>query len=87
MLFIFQPIPLEARPVTRDVVIYMFNVSVLVAFVWDGQIDWYEAVVLGVLYVFYFIIMFNSMRMFAIYDRLVTRCFKKNNFEGADQTI
>lgn len=56
----------------------MFNVSVLVAFVWDGQIDWYEAVVLGVLYVLYFIIMFNSMRMFRIYDRMVARYFKKN---------
>lgn len=78
-----RPIPLESRPVTRDVVIYMFNVSVLVAFVWDGQIDWYEAVTLGVLYVLYFIVMFNSMRMFALYDRLVARCFKKNNLEVA----
>ncbi|KAJ8737561.1 hypothetical protein PYW08_000156 [Mythimna loreyi] len=78
-----RPISIEARPVTRDVVIYMFNVSVLIAFVWDGQIDWYEAVVLGVLYVLYFVIMFNSVRMFAIYDRLVARCFKKNNLEVA----
>ncbi|KAF9406652.1 hypothetical protein HW555_013047 [Spodoptera exigua] len=73
------PIKIEARPVTRDVIIYMINVSVLVAFVWDGQIDWYEAVVLAVLYVLYFIIMFNSVRMFALYDRLVAKWCNKNN--------
>ncbi|XP_047040247.1 sodium/potassium/calcium exchanger 3-like [Helicoverpa zea] len=78
-----RPIPIEARPVTRDVVIYMVNVGVLVAFVWDGQIDWYEALVLGILYILYFIVMFNSMRMFAVYDRLVARMCKKNNSDIA----
>ncbi|XP_026730180.1 sodium/potassium/calcium exchanger 4-like [Trichoplusia ni] len=72
------PIKIESRPVTRDVVIYMINVGVLVAFVWDGQIDWYEALVLGILYILYFIIMFNSMRMFALYDKCVAKYFKKN---------
>lgn len=68
---------------TRDVIIYMINVSVLVAFVWDGQIDWYEAVVLGVLYVLYFVVMFNSVRMFALYDRLVAKwCNKNNNLDS-----
>lgn len=74
----FQPIKIESRPVTRDVVIYMINVGVLVAFVWDGQIDWYEALVLGILYILYFIVMFNSMRMFALYDKCVAKYFKKN---------
>ncbi|XP_035433907.2 sodium/potassium/calcium exchanger 4-like [Spodoptera frugiperda] len=79
------PIKIERRPVTRDVIIYMINVSVLVAFVWDGQIDWYEAVVLGVLYVLYFVVMFNSVRMFALYDRLVAKwCNKNNNLEIAE---
>ncbi|KOB75506.1 Uncharacterized protein OBRU01_07618 [Operophtera brumata] len=68
-----RPIAIGMRPVTRDVVIYMVNVSVLVVIVWDGQVDWYEAVVLGVLYILYFILMFNSMRLFDVYDRLVAR--------------
>ncbi|XP_013189367.2 sodium/potassium/calcium exchanger 4 [Amyelois transitella] len=73
------PIAIESRPVTRDAIVYMVNVSVLVVIVWDGQVDWYEALVLGVLYVLYFVLMFNSVRLFAVYDRLVARCCKKGN--------
>ncbi|KAI5647060.1 sodium/calcium exchanger protein domain-containing protein [Phthorimaea operculella] len=79
-----RPIKIEARPVTRDVIIYMVNVSVLVAIVWDGQVDWYEAIVLGVLYVTYFIVMFNSVRLFGLIDRVVARVTGK---EDADSKI
>lgn len=68
------------RPVTRDVIIYMLNVSVLVAFVWDGQIDWFEAMVLTILYVLYFVVMFNSMRLFAVYDKLFGACCKNVSY-------
>lgn len=72
------PIKIDRRPVTRDVIIYMFNVSVLVIFVWDGQIDWYEALILGILYILYFVIMFNSVRLFALYDQCADMICKKN---------
>ncbi|XP_045509486.1 sodium/potassium/calcium exchanger 4-like [Colias croceus] len=72
-----MPITIERRPVTRDAFIYMVNVSVLVIIVWDGQVEWYEALVLGILYILYFVVMFNSMRMFALYDRMVASCCKK----------
>ncbi|KAG6461320.1 hypothetical protein O3G_MSEX012556 [Manduca sexta] len=83
------PIKIDKRPVTRDVIIYMINVSVLVIFVWDGQIDWYESMVLGILYIVYFFIMFNSMRLFALYDKLYVRCCKKTSFENTiiDNTV
>ncbi|XP_050683299.1 sodium/potassium/calcium exchanger 3-like [Leptidea sinapis] len=71
-----RPIKIEVRPVTRDALIYMMNVGVLVGIVWDGQVDWYEALILGILYILYFFIMFNSMRLFALYDRIVARCIK-----------
>lgn len=78
----FQPIAIEMRPVTRDVIIYMFNVSILVMIVWDGQVDWYEAVILAVLYILYFVFMFNSMRLFGLYDKLVGKCCNRNGFES-----
>lgn len=62
---------------TRDVIIYMINVSVLVTIVWDGTIAWYEATVLTLLYVIYFVVMFNSRTVFFIYDKLaglICRC-------------
>ncbi|CAG9558355.1 unnamed protein product [Danaus chrysippus] len=73
------PIAIERYPVTRDVIIYMINVSVLVAIVWDGQIVWYEAMVLGILYVFYFIFMFNSIRVKSALDKLFACCCKRNS--------
>lgn len=73
------PIAIDMRPVTRDVLIYMVNVSVLVAFVWDGQIDWFEAMVLGILYILYFVVMFNSMKAFVLIDKIWAACCKKNN--------
>lgn len=79
MFICFQPIALDKRPVTRDVVIYMINVGFLVAFVWDGRVEWYEALIFGVLCVLYFIIMFNSMRLFRVYDRTVAKCTTKSN--------
>ncbi|XP_053624242.1 sodium/potassium/calcium exchanger 3-like isoform X2 [Plodia interpunctella] len=80
-----SPIAIESRPVTRDVIIYMVNVSVLVVIVWDSQVDWYEAVVLGVLYVLYFVLMFNSVRLFDVYDRMVARCCGKS--QSSDLTV
>lgn len=63
---------------TRDVLIYMVNVGVLVAIVWDGQVDWQEATVLGVMYILYFVVMFNSMRIFRLIDYIIDRtCAKK----------
>ncbi|XP_032527848.2 sodium/potassium/calcium exchanger 4-like [Danaus plexippus] len=73
------PIAIERYPVTRDVIIYMINVSVLVAIVWDGQIVWYEAMVLGILYVVYFIFMFNSIRVKTVLERLFACCCKRNS--------
>lgn len=78
LLLLFQPIKIDRRPVTRDVIVYIFNVSVLVAIVWDGIIYWYEALVLGILYILYFVIMFNSTRIFKVYDKMTSCCCNKN---------
>ncbi|CAG5007220.1 unnamed protein product [Parnassius apollo] len=74
------PISIDRRPVTRDVLIYMFNVIILVIIVWDGRVEWYEALVLGILYIAYFVIMFNSVKIFALYDRIIEK-MQKNNVE------
>ncbi|XP_048005163.1 sodium/potassium/calcium exchanger 3-like isoform X2 [Leguminivora glycinivorella] len=72
-------IKIEPVPVTRDVLIYMVNVSVLVVIVWDGQVDWYEALVLAILYILYFILMFNSIRLFTFVSKLFNKCFKRQS--------
>ncbi|XP_022121468.1 sodium/potassium/calcium exchanger 4 [Pieris rapae] len=74
------PIKIDRRPVTRDALIYMINVSVLVVIVWDGEVIWYEALVLGLLYIVYFFVMFNSMKIFALYDKIVGCCCRRPEY-------
>ncbi|CAH2103823.1 unnamed protein product [Euphydryas editha] len=71
------PIQIERRPVTRDVLMYMINVAALVTIVWDGEIVWYEAMVLGILYILYFVVMFNSLKIFALVDLIINCCCKR----------
>lgn len=87
IFYLFQPIKIGMRPVTRDVFIYMVNVSVLVAIVWDGQVDWYEGMVLAILYVLYFVLMFNSMKLFDMLDRLIARCRSSSSQTGAIKKV
>lgn len=65
----------------------MVNVSVLVAIVWDGQVDWQEATVLGVLYVLYFILMFNSVRIFKLIDIIIGKCCQRKNMLTSKLTM
>ncbi|KPJ09254.1 Sodium/potassium/calcium exchanger 5 [Papilio machaon] len=74
-----SPISIDRRPVTRDVIIYLLNVIALMIIVWDGRVEWYEALVLGILYITYFIVMFNSLRIFALYDSIIGSKNRNNN--------
>ncbi|XP_044743314.1 sodium/potassium/calcium exchanger 3-like [Chrysoperla carnea] len=55
-----KPISIERWPVTRDCVIYAICVSALVAVIWDYKIYWYEAMILVIMYIAYFIFMFSN---------------------------
>lgn len=55
-----QAISLEWRILTRDCVIYLISVAVLVIVMWDGIIKLYEAVILMVLFVSYLTILFSN---------------------------
>ncbi|XP_026333054.1 sodium/potassium/calcium exchanger 4-like isoform X2 [Hyposmocoma kahamanoa] len=81
------PIAIEWKPVTRDVIIYIVNVSVLMIVIWDGQVDWYEAMVLFILYILYFIIIFNSARIFSLVAFVYGKCCNcNNNLENNNNT-
>ncbi|KAL0118745.1 hypothetical protein PUN28_009427 [Cardiocondyla obscurior] len=53
-------IPLEWRILTRDCVIYVLSVIVLVIVMWDGVIKLYEAIILIVLFISYLTLLFCS---------------------------
>jgi len=58
-------------PLFRDSVFYSIALSLLIIFYRDGKIEWYESLVLFVLYIFYAIFMgFNSKVEFFVKDKL-----------------
>ncbi|XP_024083436.1 sodium/potassium/calcium exchanger 3-like isoform X1 [Cimex lectularius] len=56
-------IPLEVWPLSRDCGIYAFVVASLTLILWDGKVEWYEALVLLVLYLIYCFLLFCQQRL------------------------
>lgn len=48
-----QVLRLEWWPVTRDTMAYAFTVLLLILTLWDGRIEWYEALILVACYILY----------------------------------
>ncbi|XP_020283761.1 sodium/potassium/calcium exchanger 3-like [Pseudomyrmex gracilis] len=72
-------IPLEWRILTRDSVIYVISVAVLVIIMWDGVIMLYEAIILMALFVGYLIILFCSKYFARWHNKLVHLCTSNAN--------
>lgn len=58
-------------PVTRDSIVNSWNLCALVAITWDGRIDWYETIIFMVLYVLYFVVMFQNPRIMKFVKKYV----------------
>lgn len=69
-----QAISLEWRILTRDTIIYIISVAVLVVVMWDGLIELYEAILLMVLFVGYLTILFCSKWFMRCYNKLAHLC-------------
>ncbi|KYN26792.1 Sodium/potassium/calcium exchanger 3 [Trachymyrmex cornetzi] len=66
-----QAIPLEWRILTRDCIIYVISVVVLVIVMWDGIIQLYEAIILMVLLISYLMILFCNKLIARWYNKIV----------------
>ncbi|XP_058839753.1 sodium/potassium/calcium exchanger 4-like isoform X2 [Topomyia yanbarensis] len=56
-------VQLEWWPLTRDSVIVLITTSALVGCLWDDRVYWYESAVFVIMYVLYFLVMFQNDRM------------------------
>lgn len=88
-LFTKKPIQIDWWPVTRDSIMFSINISVLVLFAWDGVIMWYETIVLVVMYVLYWIVMFQNPRIMKFVKNIVEErlmwCQRIKNYDIANQ--
>lgn len=56
-------------PITRDCVVFAINVAALVAMAWDEKIYWWEALILLIMAVAYYVFMFQSHRVSSFMKR------------------
>ena len=88
-LFAKKPIQIDWWPITRDSIIFSINISILVIMSWDGVIYWYETCVLVVLYVGYWILMFQNPRIMKFVKKIVEDrlmwCQRIKNYDIANQ--
>lgn len=57
------PVQMDWVPITRDCVVFAANVIVLIGTTWDGYIHWYEALIIMIFAIPYYVIMFQSQRI------------------------
>lgn len=70
-IFTKKPIQIDWWPITRDSIIYSLNISILVAIAWDGFVMWWESIILVVLYVCYWILMFQNPRIMKFFKHII----------------
>lgn len=69
-VFAKQTLELTWWPLFRDCTFYSFSLLVLVAFIADGFVVWYEAIILFLLYCVYVLIMRNNLKCQLYVERL-----------------
>ncbi|GAB0086849.1 Sodium/potassium/calcium exchanger [Sergentomyia squamirostris] len=62
-----SPVQINWFPLGRDCLILFVNSALLTGFIWDGQVTWYESMVLVICTILYFITLFQNPRI----ERLV----------------
>ncbi|XP_015181431.1 PREDICTED: sodium/potassium/calcium exchanger 3-like isoform X1 [Polistes dominula] len=73
-------IQLEWQILSRDCIIYVISVGLLVLVMWDGLITWYEATVFIVLFVGYLVLLFSGEGITRWYNKIKHLCWNGTEF-------
>jgi Ca2+/Na+ antiporter len=88
-IFTKQPVQIDWWPLTRDSILFVLNVIILVIISWDGIIMWYETCILVALYVGYWTLMFQNRRIMGFVKHIVENklmwCQRIKNFDIENQ--
>jgi Ca2+/Na+ antiporter len=66
----FQIIDLDWWPLTRDCGLYIVTIGVLTVVTFDEKIEWYEALILTLMYITYFLIMWGNGHLMKLAKKL-----------------
>uniref|UniRef100_A0A8C7HF78 Sodium/calcium exchanger membrane region domain-containing protein n=1 Tax=Oncorhynchus kisutch TaxID=8019 RepID=A0A8C7HF78_ONCKI len=68
-IFAGQAVKLSHWTLLRDSAYYTLSIAALIAFIYDGEVTWWESLVLNVMYLFYILIMKFNGRARRYFDR------------------
>lgn len=80
-------VKLDWFPLTRDSIIYAVNLAILVSIAWDGFIMWYEATLLFVLFILYFVLVITNHRWEKFFRNFVEARFRWCNRSNGGECI
>ncbi|PVD30430.1 hypothetical protein C0Q70_09696 [Pomacea canaliculata] len=78
-LFATSGMKLHWWPMVRDCIAYLLSVVALIAVIADEQIQWYESVILLLMYVLYVVFMYFNERMEVYFVPRCTSCFRRSD--------
>lgn len=78
-IFANEILHLEWWPISRDTLAYAFTVLLLILTLWDGRIEWYEALILVICYVLYILAMCFNRRINNFLKRIIAKRKKYRN--------
>jgi solute carrier family 24 (sodium/potassium/calcium exchanger), member 4 len=88
-LFVPKPVQIDYWPITRDSIIFSFNIMILLTVAWDGYVLWWEATILVLIYFCYWLLMFQNTRIVKVVKYYIEEkmmwCQRIKNFDIARQ--
>ena len=79
---------LDWWPLTRDCSIYMTAIGVLTVITYDERIEWYEAAVLLLMYILYFIVMYSNRWLMKMAKKIEFKVFgSTTEFNDAEDPL
>lgn len=78
-----KPVQLDWFPMARDCIIYSINIVTLVVIAWDGQVMWWETIILFVFFILYFLLLSQNSRLERMGRLLMEKklgCCKLNSY-------
>lgn len=80
-----KPVQLDWYPMARDCIIYSINITTLVLVAWDGQVMWWETIILFVFFIMYFVLLSQNTRIERVTRNMIEKrlgCCKLNSYGG-----
>ncbi|CAL8113425.1 unnamed protein product [Orchesella dallaii] len=80
-------LPLEWYPLTRDCLFYSVSVILLIVFLGNGQVHWYEALVLVSAYVVYIFVMYKNTAIRAWAENLAAKISLSLGYKESEEEV